>query len=214
MQRGDVQKLVIVVTGTETNETLERWVFNVETDREVVENGCAPQAAPRAARSRVGLRRLRVLSLTADRARCVVLCSAKRSKSEKEITQEIQAIIRQITASVTFLPILEEPCACRGSRPAGARLRPAHTGPPPPLRRIRPPCLHRRRRRGPRRVGGERPALHYQLHGGPPPELHHQGERPPPAADRPAPLQRPHTSPQVHKVDAMVAYKNAEDDDV
>jgi mitotic spindle assembly checkpoint protein MAD2 len=28
----------------------------------------------------------------------------------KEITQEIQAIIRQITASVTFLPILDEPC--------------------------------------------------------------------------------------------------------
>ena len=31
-------------------------------------------------------------------------------KSQKEITQEIQAIIRQITASVTFLPLLNEPC--------------------------------------------------------------------------------------------------------
>ena len=31
-------------------------------------------------------------------------------KSEKEITKEIQAIIRQITASVTFLPLLGEPC--------------------------------------------------------------------------------------------------------
>ena len=29
----------------------------------------------------------------------------------KEITGEIQAIIRQITASVTFLPLLNEPCA-------------------------------------------------------------------------------------------------------
>ena len=28
----------------------------------------------------------------------------------KEVTQEIQAIIRQITASVTFLPLLNEPC--------------------------------------------------------------------------------------------------------
>lgn len=28
----------------------------------------------------------------------------------KEITQEIQAIIRQITASVSFLPLLNEPC--------------------------------------------------------------------------------------------------------
>jgi mitotic spindle assembly checkpoint protein MAD2 len=28
----------------------------------------------------------------------------------KEITQEIQAVVRQITASVTFLPLLNEPC--------------------------------------------------------------------------------------------------------
>lgn len=34
----------------------------------------------------------------------------KSDKPLKEITQEIQAIIRQITASVTFLPILDEPC--------------------------------------------------------------------------------------------------------
>lgn len=31
-------------------------------------------------------------------------------KAPKEVTQEIQAIIRQITASVTFLPLLSEPC--------------------------------------------------------------------------------------------------------
>lgn len=35
----------------------------------------------------------------------------KSNKSEKEVTQEIQAIIRQITASVTFLPLLNEPCS-------------------------------------------------------------------------------------------------------
>lgn len=31
-------------------------------------------------------------------------------KSDKEITSEIQAIIRQITASVTFLPLLNDAC--------------------------------------------------------------------------------------------------------
>jgi len=31
-------------------------------------------------------------------------------KPQKEITKEIQAIIRQITASVTFLPLIEEAC--------------------------------------------------------------------------------------------------------
>jgi len=33
-----------------------------------------------------------------------------RHKSEKDIHTEIQAIIRQITASVTFLPMLEDKC--------------------------------------------------------------------------------------------------------
>ncbi|TIC08717.1 DNA-binding protein [Wallemia mellicola] len=34
-----------------------------------------------------------------------------KPKTEKEIHGEIQAIIRQITASVTFLPMIDEPCA-------------------------------------------------------------------------------------------------------
>lgn len=38
------------------------------------------------------------------------LCSAPTEKSEAAITQEIQAIIRQITASVTFLPLLNDTC--------------------------------------------------------------------------------------------------------
>lgn len=34
-----------------------------------------------------------------------------KEKSLKEIQAEIQAVIRQITATVTFLPLLDEPCA-------------------------------------------------------------------------------------------------------
>mmetsp|Transcript_21246 Transcript_21246/g.43463 ORF Transcript_21246/g.43463 Transcript_21246/m.43463 type:complete len:202 (-) Transcript_21246:147-752(-) len=70
---GSVQKLVVVVTGQQTQETLERWVFDVHTDKSIGVDG-------------------------------------KVEKSQKEITSEIQAIIRQITASVTFLPLLDEPC--------------------------------------------------------------------------------------------------------
>lgn len=36
--------------------------------------------------------------------------SLGNSKSEKQIQAEIQAIIRQITASVTFLPIFDQKC--------------------------------------------------------------------------------------------------------
>ena len=74
LEEGDVQRLVVVVTGVETNETLERWTFAV--------NACDTEnAAP------------------------------SNAGDVKAITKQIQAIIRQITASVTFLPLLDEACA-------------------------------------------------------------------------------------------------------
>ena len=42
-----------------------------------------------------------------------MLCRQAPEKSDKEITTEIQAIIRQITASVTFLPLLNDACKLR-----------------------------------------------------------------------------------------------------
>ncbi|PVD38950.1 hypothetical protein C0Q70_01575 [Pomacea canaliculata] len=37
--------------------------------------------------------------------------TTKRDKTEKEVKEEIKSIIRQITATVTFLPLLESLCA-------------------------------------------------------------------------------------------------------
>ncbi|KAK6044123.1 hypothetical protein COOONC_18373, partial [Cooperia oncophora] len=37
--------------------------------------------------------------------------NSTRQKDEKKIKQEMSDVIRQITASVTFLPLLEEPCS-------------------------------------------------------------------------------------------------------
>lgn len=68
---GKVQKLVLVLTGAETNQVLERWLFQIENSSG--EN-------------------------------------ATSTKDVQVITSEIQAIIRQITASVTFLPLLQESC--------------------------------------------------------------------------------------------------------
>ena len=75
LSEGKLQKLVLVIASVHTNEVLERWAFDIETDQEVVEGKKRPE------------------------------------KSEKEIMLEIQAIIRQITASVTFLPLLGDPCS-------------------------------------------------------------------------------------------------------
>ena len=70
---GAVKKLVLVVKGVESGDTLERWAFNCD-------------------------------ATGSDE-------NAKSDKAIKEITNEIQAIVRQITASVTFLPLLNEPCS-------------------------------------------------------------------------------------------------------
>jgi mitotic spindle assembly checkpoint protein MAD2 len=67
-----VKRIVVAVVGTESNQTLERWTFSIETDLELAQKGS--------------------------------------DKPQSEITREMQAIIRQITASVTFLPLLDEPC--------------------------------------------------------------------------------------------------------
>jgi mitotic spindle assembly checkpoint protein MAD2 len=67
-----VKRIVVAVVGSETGQTLERWTFAIDTDKELAAQGS--------------------------------------DKPQSEITREMQAIIRQITASVTFLPLLDEPC--------------------------------------------------------------------------------------------------------
>jgi mitotic spindle assembly checkpoint protein MAD2 len=77
----------VVIAGVDTKEVLERWVFDIQTDKP-------------------------------GTGKCVALLSSVSpnsidrpvEKPQKEIMLEIQAIIRQITASVTFLPLLNEPC--------------------------------------------------------------------------------------------------------
>jgi mitotic spindle assembly checkpoint protein MAD2 len=85
--QSQVEKLVLVMTGTETGQTLERWVFNVETT--------IPTST----------------SNNDENSNTMNIDKIHSTKSEKEIMNEIQAVIRQITASVTFLPLLQESCS-------------------------------------------------------------------------------------------------------
>merc|ERR1719334_1262994 len=78
---GEIQKLVLVIASSDDGTALERWVFNVETDQTKTVGSTAPNK------------------------------SKKSKKSVKEIRNEIRGIIRQITSSVTFLPLLEVPCS-------------------------------------------------------------------------------------------------------
>ena len=71
---GEVEKLVVVIMGAQSQSTLERWVFNIDTDKQMTVNMPGKQ------------------------------------KPQKEIMNEIQALIRQITSTVSFLPLINEPC--------------------------------------------------------------------------------------------------------
>ena len=102
-------------------------------------------------------------------------------KDSKEIMKEIQAIIRQITASVTFLPLLDEPCAPPTLPPGPPSMDSQHynlkspwtyTRFPSPLscashsrrrRLLRSPGVYQRRLVSPDQLGRERPEVHQQL---------------------------------------------------
>lgn len=90
LERGDVTRLVVVIVEKETGETRERWQFDVDVinppiaePHEEQENQPAPTLAN----------------------------TNTSKKTDAQVRAEIAAIIKQITASCTFLPVLDEPCA-------------------------------------------------------------------------------------------------------
>lgn len=91
LTEGKIQRLVVVVTGVDSGETLERWQFQVTVEDQDGTSAAGndendPMNAPKTSKP-------------------------VSKKSVKEVHNEIQAIIRQITASVTFLPLLNELCS-------------------------------------------------------------------------------------------------------
>lgn len=70
--RGECRRLVLLITNLDTNATLERWEFNIDTE--------APQRQ-------------------------------SRPKAVEDVRREVQAVMRQITSSVSFLPVIEHVCA-------------------------------------------------------------------------------------------------------
>ncbi|EGE07712.1 mitotic spindle checkpoint component mad2 [Trichophyton equinum CBS 127.97] len=93
MLGGKISKLVIVITDKDTGEHVERWQFDVEIFK---------QSKSKAAKATVDNENANPGAQASS--------PAPVEKSEKEIQDEIQAIFRQITASVTFLPMLDGNC--------------------------------------------------------------------------------------------------------
>lgn len=92
LKTGTLQKAVLVIMGAKSGEVLERWSFDVSVygdglDSKVEGNGANKYNEE------------------------LHSSSADKQDRERKTLQEIQALIRQITASVTFLPLLEETCS-------------------------------------------------------------------------------------------------------
>ncbi|KAB8228674.1 Mitotic spindle checkpoint component mad2 [Aspergillus alliaceus] len=93
MMGGKISKLVVVITDKETGEHVERWQFDVQI---FAKHSKSQKSQTSGDKENTG-------SENADP-------QAPVEKTEKEIQEEIQAIFRQITASVTFLPVLDGDC--------------------------------------------------------------------------------------------------------
>ena len=88
-----LEKLVLVISSVRTRETVERWVFDIETDSEIGLEENEENVKPTEGEGKGGEK------------------NKKYEKSKQDITNEIAAIMRQIAASVTFLPLLEDECS-------------------------------------------------------------------------------------------------------
>jgi mitotic spindle assembly checkpoint protein MAD2 len=123
MYGGKITKLVVVITSKETGEHVERWQFDVCLQR--------PNQRPRLTicrfrslgnKPRANPPKLQLTRKTRFPSKCTTNCEvqalthprsgqdAPEEKSEAEIQAEIQSVFRQITASVTFLPMLDGNC--------------------------------------------------------------------------------------------------------
>ncbi|EMC92101.1 hypothetical protein BAUCODRAFT_38125 [Baudoinia panamericana UAMH 10762] len=93
MQKSKISKLVIVITSRETGEHIERWQFDVNVFADPSK-----------------LKHTRLSDDKENSAPELQQTSVATEKSEEETQKEIQALFRQITASVSFLPMLDGNC--------------------------------------------------------------------------------------------------------
>ncbi|KAI5805825.1 DNA-binding protein [Geopyxis carbonaria] len=91
MLGGKISKLVVVISSKDTGEHLERWQFDVHLHGKAIKLQGHSEAVSKEG-STSGPAEL------------------PKEKTEKEIQSEIQSLFRQITASVTFLPMLDGRC--------------------------------------------------------------------------------------------------------
>lgn len=119
MVGGKISRLVIVITNKDTGEHLERWQFDVQIFAPAKSSKSSkssrskdPQANGKTATETPSTSSQSTTTAANQEnaggpGAAAAAAAAADNKTEQEIQQEIAAIFRQITASVTFLPQLD-----------------------------------------------------------------------------------------------------------
>ncbi|KAF2138598.1 uncharacterized protein K452DRAFT_301122 [Aplosporella prunicola CBS 121167] len=119
MQGSKINKLVIVVTSRETGQHVERWQFDVDVFSKSINNSSSsssskPAHSPSTATTTDAATETDSADAATDAENATTTTTTpsapEKEKTEAEIQSEIQSLFRQITASVTFLPMLDGNC--------------------------------------------------------------------------------------------------------
>ena len=114
MLHGKISKLVIVITSKDTGEHVERWQFDVQIFSRTSSSTTKQSPVGASATKPLGDKENDPSEAANGNNSSSSASNPNQQqpseRSEAEIQAEIQAIFRQITASVTFLPVLDGNC--------------------------------------------------------------------------------------------------------
>jgi len=116
MAGGKISKLVVVIAAKDSGEPLERWQFDVQLLRNNNNNnnksaaGAEKRVVPPPPPAVADENGVVPTTPVAAETESELEPELDKQKTEKEIQDEIQSLFRQITASVTFLPMLDGRC--------------------------------------------------------------------------------------------------------
>ncbi|ORZ09394.1 DNA-binding protein [Lobosporangium transversale] len=107
-----VEKLILAIKSKETMTVLERWQFDIQNTKDSSNNNTMSAGQQQSFSTPSSSSMFNNVRSNENITDPTLPSSNKQKaeKTEKEIQAEIQAILRQITASVTFLPMLDEKC--------------------------------------------------------------------------------------------------------
>jgi hypothetical protein len=107
----------LAIKSKETMAVLERWQFNIQNTKDHIastQSQPLPSSSPFSSISSSSSTAISGVGAGTG-ASSPSSSDPPHEKTEKEIQAEIQVIMRQITASVTFLPLLDEKCKSQPS---------------------------------------------------------------------------------------------------